>query len=314
MEGAIQFLDLELAEALIEKVTPEPFVIGRDLLKSHMMDSTLLDLEASRWATFNRELRAFICIKSSASSLFAGPDPLQAHLSLCVFDDPQYAQGLLDRAVEILKNRGIQKLIFGQDSLHIFPGCPVDHPVLMDFLVQNGFEFQSDQVDLERDMSSYVVPAGVLDPLVEPYSVRECSPEDLPALMAFFEAEFAGRWKYDITTKWNLNGPETVIGLFEGLVCHGFALLQQDGCILPIGGAVWKRALGPGWGSLGPIGISKSVRGKGLGDALLGRSLEILRDRGAKRSIIDWTTLIDFYGKHGFTPDRKYKALVKPLV
>jgi GNAT superfamily N-acetyltransferase len=314
MEGAIQFLDLELAETLISKTTPAKYVIGRDLIKSHMMDSPLLDLEASRWATFNRELRAFICVKASASSLFSGPDPLQAHLSLCVFDDPQYVQPLLDRAVEVLRNRGIQKLIFGQDSLHIFPGCPVDHVALMGFLEQNGFESQSDQVDLERDMGSYVVPEGVLIPLIEPYEARPCGPDDLSALLAFFEAEFAGRWKFDITNKWNLEGPETVIGLFEGAICHGFALLQQDGCVLPIGGAVWKQALGPGWGSLGPIGISKSVRGKGLGDALLGKSLEILRDRGAKRSIIDWTTLIDFYGKHGFSPDRKYKALVKQLV
>ena len=76
---------------------------------------------------------------------------------------------------------------------------------------------------------------------------------------------------------------------------------------MPIGGAVWRLSLGEKWGSLGPIGVATQERGRGLGHALLGSALINLKQRGVRQCIIDWTTLDDFYGKHGFEVSRRYK-------
>jgi hypothetical protein len=41
--------------------------------------------------------------------------------------------------------------------------------------------------------------------------------------------------------------------------------------------------------------------------------LEHLRDHGARRTIIDWTGLVDFYGKHGFEVTRTYNYMTLDL-
>ena len=67
------------------------------------------------------------------------------------------------------------------------------------------------------------------------------------------------------------------------------------------------------WGQLGSIGISAEHRGKGYGGLLLDTGLCYLRDRGVAGCVIDWTGLLDFYGKFGFRPYNEYLMLGKEL-
>ena len=94
---------------------------------------------------------------------------------------------------------------------------------------------------------------------------------------------------------------------------EGFAMTQLAGDMHRRAGAVWSHDLGEMWGALGPIGVSKGLRGRGHGDGLLAAALCGLRDEGARQTIIDWTTLVDFYGKHGFRKSREYETFVAPL-
>lgn len=314
MKGAWRLLDPDVAMDLWSRCAPGRYAISASRLKSHCFEAPLVDEDSSHWRTFNGKLTGFICVKRSANpSLYAGPDPTQAHVNLLGFQDFAAAKELLDEACAVLRAKGVTKLVFGADSRHFFPGCPKDWEFLESFLRENGFEGDAESFDVERNMADYVPPTGCLDPLVAPYEARPCKGEDLPALTSFFDSTFPHRWKHDCLMKWNLEGPETIFGLFEGSVCLGFALLQKSGCTLPIGGAVWEQDLGADWGSLGPIGISESVRGKGLGNALLGAALAELKARGAIRSIIDWTTLSEFYGAHGFQVSRRYVGLARAL-
>ncbi|HJP82007.1 MAG TPA: GNAT family N-acetyltransferase, partial [Fimbriimonadaceae bacterium] len=107
--------------------------------------------------------------------------------------------------------------------------------------------------------------------------------------------------------KIDVEGPNCVYCAVRDQKVYGFALLQRSSDKLPIGGAVWRNSLGEIWGSLGPIGIAKELRGNGLGHGLLGKALEHLRDLGVRRCIIDWTTLDAFYGRHGFEIARRYR-------
>ncbi|RYG25836.1 hypothetical protein EON82_05640 [bacterium] len=210
---------------------------------------------------------------------------------------------MLEASVDNLRAKGVHTLVVGMDSGHFLPGAPTDIAWIEPWLLDNRFSPGGEAVDLERDMLDYDFPASSL-----PEERRTVNEEDVVKLDAFLQREFPGRWHYDVMRKVEAEGPSTVISLFIEGDCQGFALLQGEGCTLPIGGAVWRADLGTNWGSLGPIGVSKSLRGQGHGYSLLGSALMELKRRGARRSIIDWTGLVSFYGAHGFVINRRYRS------
>lgn len=274
------------------------------LLRLNTIECPCFDWGASFALKSQNDLAGFCVIKHSPDRLYRGPDPDFAHLSAIAFTEPSVGVDLLAAAKEVLRSRGLAGLKLGQDSRHFFPGCPADCAQLRSFLTVEGFVPGADAVDVERDLADYD-PAGT-EAIPDGFSMRRCTDEDVLAIGEFLAREFPGRWRHDTLAKIEAEGPETIFGLFEGGTCEGFAILQSDGCRLPIGGAVWHQDLGDHWGSLGPIGVSKGVRGKKLGGSLLANGLIALKERGVRRTIIDWTTLVEFYGKHGFEVARTY--------
>lgn len=247
----------------------------------------------------------FVAVKKPPTRFHKVTDPDLMHLSAIAFTEASVGVDLLGKAKEMLKERGVSRLVFGTDSRHFFPGMPVDFPPLVDFLTVQGFEFTGEQVDLERDIADYSNPKS----LPADVEFRPLSAGDHDALVAFLESEFPGRWKYDTLWKIEKEGRyDFVFALIHDRRVKGFAILQDSSHNFPIGGAVWKTDLGDNWGSLGPIGVSSSSRGLGWGGALLGAALEHLKNQKCQRTIIDWTTLVEFYGQHGFVPTRTYKS------
>lgn len=143
---------------------------------------------------------------------------------------------------------------------------------------------------------------------------RDLAAGDLTSLKAFFDKEFPGRWRYDTLEKIKVEGADkTCFGAFENGKLLGFALIQDWSHKQPIGGGVWRSSLGEKWGALGPIGVAAEERGRGVGHSLLGSALMSLKNRGVRGCIIDWTTLEDFYGRHGFKVTRRYKTATLKL-
>ncbi|MFQ3586269.1 MAG: GNAT family N-acetyltransferase [Fimbriimonadaceae bacterium] len=321
MRVGFQRADFGALAQLWNDFLPPRYAIDGELLKSHTVESPVFDWGASLiQLDEDGAPTAFVAVKRSAAPrLYTGPDPDVAHLSAIAYRTPQCGVELMGQAKRILLDRGVYRISFGTDSRHFFPGCPEDCPALRDFLTIEGFEEGGEQVDLERDLSDYEPPAGSLDPLTDwpgcpdgdrsgPY-VDRIGDRELPAFREFIEREFPGRWAYDTVQKFEEeSGADCLYGLWIDGRVEGFALTQDWRHRLPIGGAVWRRDLGDRWGSLGPIGVSKGVRGRGLGDAMLAAGLMSLKIRGARRCIIDWTTLKEFYGKHGFEVARVYRS------
>lgn len=285
--------------------SPEKYHIDGEQLRLNSVDSPVFDWGASCIEYADGEILGFVCIKKSARSLYSGPDQDVAHLSIIAYCEAQYGLDLMADVKTILTNRGYRRIQFGQDSRHFFPGCPSDMPALHGFLTVEGFGEGGECVDLERNLANYrniyAIPSGD--------EFRAVTQKDIPALVDFFDREFPLRWKYDTMTKVGIEGPGCVFGLFHGDRVDGFALVQDYTNKAPIGGAVWHVSMGPKWGALGAIGVAKDLRGKGSGNALLGTALEHLRDKGVENCIIDWTGLVEFYGKHGFVPTRRYKSM-----
>ena len=290
---------------------PEKFAVDADLIRFNTVESPVFDWGASAIETDDSgDIRGFVLVKKSAAGLYRGPDPDTAHLSAISFCDPNVGVDLFSGVRSVLRHRGIARIVYGMDSRHFFPGCPSDMPGLLNYLMIEGFTSGGESVDLERNLSDYANPF----PVPDRFEFRMARESDWTTVQEFFAREFPGRWRYDVSKKIDVEGIENcVYGLFEDGRCEGFALLQSARQKTAIAGGVWREDLGENWGSLGPIGISKSVRGLGAGNALLGKALEHQRDTGVHRCIIDWTTLVGFYGGHGFEVSRTYRSMTLSL-
>lgn len=302
---------------------PDRFAVDAELLRKHLVDSPLLDWGASRVVTDGNEIRGFVAIKKSATpALYTGSDPDASHLSAIVFDEPTLGVELMADAKSVLRDRGVYRLVFGQDSGHLWPSCPNDCPQLRTFLTVEGFAEGGEVVDLERDLGDYAPSAETYRPLREwpggedPSGlgeVREVGAGEEDLLAAHLEREFPGRWRYDVIEKFRVEGPGDIYGLYLGDQIEGFAMTQRSTHKMPVAGAVWHRSLGEHWGALGPIGVARSLRGKGYGRAVLAAALTGLKQKGARQTIIDWTNLAPFYEAQGFFVTRRYLGMTLRL-
>lgn len=305
MKHSFRTADFDRLADFWNQFAPDRYALDAAMLRQKTVECPIFDWGASTIEDADGEILAFASIKKPADSLYRGPDQDIAHLSLIAFADASYGVDLLSSVKQTLRNRGYSKLVFGQESNHIFPGSPNDFPALSSFLMVEGFTSGGEFVDLERDLGDYENPFPL--PADAHYETLQVGDEAL--LESFLDREFPGRWKYDTLEKIRIEGPSTVFVLKRDGAVDGFALIQTEQDQSHIGGAVWKQSLGDNWGALGPIGVSESLRGKGYGNALLGQALVELKQRGARQTIIDWTGLVDFYGKHGFEPARRYRSM-----
>lgn len=163
--------------------------------------------------------------------------------------------------------------------------------------------------DVARDLRDYVSPPGVRRDL--PVELRPAQPGEEDALLAFLQREFPGRWRFEFQEHLRAGGriADFMILLTDRGV-DGFAQLTFEDSLRPLD-RFFMHGLPRPWGQLGPIGVSQGCRGGGYGAALLDAGLRRLRDRGVAGCVIDWTSLLDFYGKFGFQPYRQYEMLVK---
>jgi predicted N-acetyltransferase YhbS len=298
--------DWEALARLWADYYPEAYRVDADLLRMHTVECPTFDWGASTIEVMDNETLGFVAIKKSPNpNLWPGNNVDAYHLSAIAYNTPETGIDLMAQAKRTVINRGGNKLIFGMDSRHFFPGCPDDCHNLCSFLMVEGFEKGGGHFDLERNLADYEMPVKPNPAL----KFREVTEADVPALQTFLAKEFPGRWRHDVLDKVKVEGAaSTCFGAFEGGRMLGFALIQDWRHKLPIGGGVWRSALGEKWGSLGPIGVAAEERGRGVGHSLLGSALANLKGRSVDRCIIDWTGLDEFYGKHGFEVTRRYKS------
>lgn len=281
---------------------PRPFSLTPGILSAQTLGSTLFEPRAS-WLD---EAGFVACKWSPHGRLFDGPEHRTLHVT--AFAGPPLLSEALDRARKL----GASKLRIGADHDHVMPGIPLGPEGGID-LEPLGFEKTGGfACDLERDLAGYEPYPGCLEALeTQGFQVRPSTPEDETALDAFLKETFPGRWRHDVMRKFRLGEARQIDVLVKDGEVFGFSATQNATTRHLLGGAVWSPSLGENWASLGPIGVSGKVRGLKLGGALLGASLLRLSQQGARQTIIDWTTLVDFYGMHGFKVTREYQGWQK---
>jgi predicted N-acetyltransferase YhbS len=275
-----------------------------EILAAQTLGSTLFEPRAS-W----QDEQGFVACKwSPHGRLFDGPEPKTLHVT--AFAGPARLSEAASRAATL----GADKLRIGADHNHVMPGIPLSQEGGLD-LAPYGFERTGGYAcDLERDLAGYEPYPGCLEALeAQGFRVRPSGPEDEMALDEFLAESFPGRWRFDVMRKFRQAEERQIDILVKDGGVFGFSSTQNASTQHLLGGAVWSPSLGGNWASLGPIGVSSKVRGLKLGGALLGASLLRLSQEGARQTIIDWTTLVDFYGMHGFLVTREYQGWQKLL-
>jgi GNAT superfamily N-acetyltransferase len=216
---------------------------------------------------------------------------------------------LLGAAERWLVEQGCQAVQVGGGLRPFTPGAPETSGATA-FFTRHGYQHLGVSWDMAANLATYAPPAGMRE---APCAVRPATPSHAGELLNFLRREFPGRWRY-----------EAEMFLADGGRISDFMLLWSergvDGCcLLTFPDSVrplerfYPYQLPKPWGQLGSIGVSADRRGQGFGAALLDAGLRRLHNNGVNGCVIDWTTLLDFYGKFGFERYRAYAMLGRRL-
>ncbi len=231
------------------------------------------------------------------------------HLQAVVVDTAHRRRGLgraLVRAITQDADReGRRWIEAGSGFFYAWPGIPLDLEHAEPFVAALGLRPGSISYDLRGDVAGIRVGPPERAALASAgLFLDSARPADREALLAYLFAEFGGEWWHDVRF-WLDNGlaPERFVVLRDGdglIRGHARIHLRDD---RPVGPPLfWAARRGASAGGLGPIGVARDLRGRGVGRALLVGALEMLTRAGATDVVIDFTTLLGFYGPLGFAP------------
>ena len=242
-----------------------------------------------------------------------GQDPKHAWISVLVVEpgrDAELTEGLLDRALDWLRRAEFERVSYGGDPSHFFPGAPDDDRALRRMLETAGFRPGKLVYDLISDLGHHRVPEGLDRPLQDAHAIfGACNASDRQGLLQFVDSAFPGRWAYETRQRLEIEPtPEDILVIRRGAEIIGFCHAYHRGSRRLGPSVYWRRAIGDRYGGLGPLGLAPAFRGRGLGGALLAMAVGHLHRLGVERVVIDWTTLLDLYGRLGFQAWRTYRS------
>ena len=209
----------------------------------------------------------------------------------------------------------MHRVLLGGSIRPYCPSLPEELCGSMPFFQQYGWKWDGGETwDLARDLGDGkpivyrpIPETGIGD------GIREAQPEDQAGLEEFLARSFPGRWHQSAVDFLQQGGriSDFVILRQAGRI-EGFAWLTFPDSARPLD-RVYPQRLPKLRGHLGPVGVSEHLRGLGWGGLVLQSGLMALRARGVRGCVIDWTGLLDFYGKWGFKPYRRYLFVHKIL-
>jgi predicted N-acetyltransferase YhbS len=309
-----------------ERINPTPIVsiwnaaCGADLritsrLAEYNMVAATGAVQSGHMTLRNAQPVGFVLVSALPNDPSVSPPQAGWIDALAVLPDAQ-RQGvgsqLIKWAEEWLVLRGCTKVRLGGSLRPFVPGYPVELGNAAYFSKRGYAERAAgDEIwDVARDLAYYdsasaPVPSGI--------QIRPAQPGDVQAILDFFYREFPNRWRFEFQ-----ESLRTVSRLSDWMILlsdrgvDGFTRLTFEDSLQPYE-RFYPYSLPRPWGQLGPIGVSASLRGQGYGRAVLDAGLTHLRNHGVRGCVIDWTGLVDFYGKFGFKPYRRYAMLAKNL-
>jgi GNAT superfamily N-acetyltransferase len=223
---------------------------------------------------------------------------------------------LLSWAENWLQKQGCQQIFLGSSLRPFTPGLPgeLDNDSTHEaFFVRRGFSRPkglSYTWDMGRRLLNYQSIYPQSDQFVELQPLKVGQENNL---LMFLQQSFPGRWLFEYQEHLREGGRlSDYLLLWHKQQVVAFCQITLPDSVRSLD-RFYPHRLPKPWGQLGTIGVDQYFRGRGFGGRLIDQALLHLQALGVDGCIIDWTSLLDLYGKFGFTPYRRYLYLSKML-
>jgi GNAT superfamily N-acetyltransferase len=185
---------------------------------------------------------------------------------------------LLESATEVMRARGIKRMTVAAEPGNYFvPGVELGDRATQGFFRNRGFTETHLAINLEADLRD----ATADDAPRSDISISRASSDDRSEISDYITREFGRLWMFEVSSAFTRKRPPLFIARRAREII-GFSAHDVN-----------NRGLG----FYGPAGVTKSVRGGGIGAALLRASLADLAAAGYERVVIPWVSSIEFYEK-----------------
>lgn len=217
---------------------------------------------------------------------------------------------MLVHVEKVLKKNGITEIRIGRDPWHYFPGVPKEDVQTIEWFTKRGYVCESIETDLVKDVHTSV--PYTLTNSVEHY--RVLTQQDIPVLLEFLERAFPGRWHYEAIHYALIPGTgREFVGFFIDDELKGFCRINDPNSPVIAQNVYWSSLFEGTLGGIGPLGIDRSVRGHHYGLDLVKAAANELMKREVDAIVIDWTQLVSFYERLGFSPWKQYQTMSKSM-
>jgi GNAT superfamily N-acetyltransferase len=287
------------------------YPINKRFLSYNLIPSTGERIEG-RIATRDRKAVGFVL----ACAFPDNPLTTLGWISAIAVEPAAQRQGigsdLLTWAEGWLKESGCKKIRLGGNYRPFLPGLPYVMGEHADFFQRHGYKLSADQpyeYDIARSLKDY----KSLYPRPSHADLTPMQPGEEQLFLDFMHREYPGRWELEARdfVKNGERASDILLLRVQGDV-QGFCRLTLEDSERPIERFYPQRLPKP-WGQLGALGLSKAVRGQGLGGYLIDAAALHMKSLGVDGCVIDWTSLVNLYGKFGFKIYNQYISLFKVL-
>ncbi|MBU1878018.1 MAG: GNAT family N-acetyltransferase, partial [Chloroflexi bacterium] len=166
---------------------------------------------------------------------------------------------LLAWAGDWLRDQGCSAGQLGGSLRPFAPGLPTALGTAA-FFYRRGYEDAHHTWDLAADLTDYSPATGALA-----VTCRPAEPGDGDALLAFWQREFPGRWRFEYQEHLREGGRlSDYLLLWTDRGVDGACLLTLENSLRPVE-RFFPYGLPRPWGQLGTVGVSQDRRGRGYG-------------------------------------------------
>ena len=307
----VSIASIHAADAILiwNTASHKDYSINERLIRYNMIPCTAEEIEG-RVAIHNGQTVGFVLACAVAND----PSTTLGWVSAIAVHPSAQRQGigskLLAWAERWLKEKGCKRIRIGGNLRPFLPGLPYTMRENLAFFEKLGYASPSHQpyeYDIARSLKDYLPiyakPAHV--------DLHPMQPGDEHLLLNFLHREYPGRWEFEVLefVKNGGRGSDFLLLRVNGEV-HGFCRLTLPDSERPVERFYPQRLPQP-WGQFGPLGLSKAVRGKGLGGYLIDAAAVHMQSLGVDGCVVDWTSLVELYGKFGFRIYNQYISLFK---
>lgn len=285
------------------------YLINERLLAYNVIPSTG-ETVAGRLALLDGEAVGFVlaCARPEAP---LSPLGWVSALAVCPAAQRQGAgAALLNWAEDWLKQHRCPRIRIGGNFRPFAPGLPDAMGGNLPFFEKRGYQPPASQpceYDLARSLKEY-----------QPFYAKPAHADLIPMqagqetlLLEFLGREYPGRWQME-AQEFVKNGGRArdYLLLYVNNQVEGFCRITLEDSERPVERFYPQRLSRP-WGQFGPLGVSKALRGQGLGGYLIDAAALQMQSLGVDGCVIDWTALTGLYRKFGFNLYNQYLSLFK---